>query len=196
MAYCGSCGAPGAGAFCSQCGKPSTAAPLVPDVARARSAAGPLKRKVSPVVLTLAAIGGLLFFSMLLIVAIALPRLSRARMSAQETAAIMAIQTINTAQAQYYSQFGRYAIVLTELGPPASGKATAASDDLIDATLGAGLKQGYQFTLSGSQGGYTLVATPETFGTSGSRTFYSDQTMVIHQNYGPEPATAASPEIR
>lgn len=144
----------------------------------------------------LVAIGGLLLFLMLLIVAIALPRLSRARMSVQETAAIMAIQTINTAQVQYYSQFGRYATVLTELGPPASGNANAASANMIDATLGAGLKQGYKFTLSGLQGGYTIVAIPETFGTSSSRTFYSDQTLVIHQNYGPEPATATSPEIR
>jgi hypothetical protein len=149
MAFCGSCGTPIAGAFCSQCGKPSTAARLVPDIIPAQSAAAPLKHKVSPVVWTLVAIGGLLLFLMLLIVAIALPRLSRARMSAQENAAIMAIQTINKAQVQYYSQFGRYATVLTELGPPASGKATAASADLIDATLGAGLKQGYKFTLSG-----------------------------------------------
>jgi type IV pilus assembly protein PilA len=183
MTFCASCGAPVAGPFCSQCGKPSTAARLVP------------KHKVNPAVLTLVAFGCLLFFFVLTL-PIALPRLSRARMSARETSAIMAIQTINTAQAQYYSQFGRYATALTELAAPASGNASAASADLIDAALGAGLKQGYKFTLSGLQGGYAIGAMPETFGTSGIRTFYSDQTMVIRQNYGPEPATAASPEIR
>ncbi len=34
------------------------------------------------------------------------------------------------------------------------------------------------------------------FGNSGSRTFYSDQSMVIRQNYGQEPATANSPEMK
>ena len=34
------------------------------------------------------------------------------------------------------------------------------------------------------------------FGNSGSRTFYSDQTMVMKQNYGQEPATANSPEMK
>ncbi len=43
--------------------------------------------------------------------------------------------------------------------------------------------------------GYQIVAVPVTFGETGSRTFFSDQTMVIHQNKGPDPATAASPEL-
>jgi prepilin-type N-terminal cleavage/methylation domain-containing protein len=125
----------------------------------------------------------------LIIITFALPKLSRARMSAQETAAIVAIRTIHTAQVQYYSSFGRYATSLTELGPPASGNANGASADLVDATLAAGTKQGYKFTLSGLQGGYTIVAIPETFNTSGARTFYSDQSMAVHEHYGPEAAT-------
>jgi hypothetical protein len=39
-------------------------------------------------------------------------------------------------------------------------------------------------------------AIPEIYGTTGSKTFFSDQTMVIHENDGPEPATATSKEIR
>ena len=35
-----------------------------------------------------------------------------------------------------------------------------------------------------------------TIGTSGSRTFFSDQSMVIRENYGPEPATVNSKELR
>ena len=31
---------------------------------------------------------------------------------------------------------------------------------------------------------------------SGSRSFYSDQTMVVHYNDGPEPATAQSKEMK
>jgi hypothetical protein len=37
---------------------------------------------------------------------------------------------------------------------------------------------------------------PVAFGVSGSRTFYSDQSMVVRQNFGQEPATANSPEMK
>jgi type IV pilus assembly protein PilA len=132
----------------------------------------------------------------LIIIMIAAPRLSRARMYAQETAAIAAIKTIHTVQVQYYSQFGRYATTLAELGPPASGAASPASADLIGNDLAGGEKQGYKFTLTGNPGGYVVNATPVAFNSSGSRTFYSDQSMVVRQNYGQEPATINSPEVK
>jgi type IV pilus assembly protein PilA len=34
------------------------------------------------------------------------------------------------------------------------------------------------------------------FNTNGRRTFYSDQNMIIHQNWSAEPATANSPELK
>ena len=132
----------------------------------------------------------------LIIITIALPKLSRARMQSQEVAAIAAIRTLHTAQVQYYSTYGRFATSLTELGPPASGNANAASADLIGNDLSGGDKSGYKFTLTGNTGGYVINASPVAFNSSGSRTFYSDQTMVIHQNYGQEPATLNSPELK
>ena len=132
----------------------------------------------------------------LIIVTMALPRLSRARMFAQETAAIKTIQTIHTAQVQYYSQYGRYAASLTELGPPASGAPGPAGAELIDGKLAVGTVSGHKFTLTGNASGYVINVAPEAFGNSGSRTFYSDQTMVIRQNYGQEPATINSPELK
>ena len=132
----------------------------------------------------------------LIIITIALPKLSRARMYSQETAAIAAIRTLHTAQVQYNSQFGRYATSLAELGPPASGNANASAADLIGNDLSGGEKSGYKFTLSGTQGGYVINANPIAYNSSGSRTFYSDQSMVVHENYGPEPATTASKELR
>jgi prepilin-type N-terminal cleavage/methylation domain-containing protein len=72
----------------------------------------------------------------LIILAIALPKFNAARMNAQETAAISQIKTIATAEVQYYSEFGRYAATLAELGPPAGGGAAGpASADLIPDTL-------------------------------------------------------------
>ncbi|HTS64776.1 MAG TPA: prepilin-type N-terminal cleavage/methylation domain-containing protein [Candidatus Acidoferrales bacterium] len=132
----------------------------------------------------------------LIIIMIAAPRLSRARMYSQETAAVAAIKTIHTAEVQYYSQFGKYAVSLTELGPPASGAAGPAAADLIGSDLSGGLKSGYKFTVTGNQGGYIVSAVPETFNVTGSRTFFSDQSMTIRQNYGQEPATANSPEMK
>ena len=132
----------------------------------------------------------------LIIITIALPRLSRARMYSQETAAIGAIRTIHTAQVQYYSQYGKYATTLAELGPPASGGPSAASADLIGNDLAGGEKQGYKYTVSAIPGGYVVQASPVAYNSSGSKNFYSDQTMVIHVNDGPEPATAQSKELR
>jgi len=131
----------------------------------------------------------------LIIVTVALPKLNKARMYAQETAALKAIQTLNTAQVQYNSQFGRFAQSLTELGPPASGTDNASAANLITADLAAGEKQGYRFTLAGTPAGYAITAVPVSFGSTGSRTFYSDQTLTVHENYGQEPATANSPEV-
>ena len=132
----------------------------------------------------------------LIIITIAVPNLTRARMHAMETAAIAAIKTVHTAQVQYYSTYGRYATSLTELGPPASGTANASAADVIGNDLSNGKKQGYIFNLTGTPGGYILTANPENFGTTGSKTYYSDQTMVVHVNEGPEPATATSKEMR
>jgi type IV pilus assembly protein PilA len=114
----------------------------------------------------------------------------------RETAAIKAIQTIHQMEVQFQSQYGRYAASLTELGPPASGAPNPSAADLIGNDLAGGEKQGYKFTLTGNPGGYLINANPVAYGSSGSRSFFSDQSMVIRENYGPEPATVNSKELR
>src|SRR5437763_10029597 len=79
----------------------------------------------------------------LILAAIAVPKLNQNRMYAQETAAIRMIGTIHTAETQYYSQYGKYATALTELGPPASGNAGPSASDLIPKDLSEGKKSGY-----------------------------------------------------
>ena len=113
----------------------------------------------------------------------------------KETAALSSIRTIHTAQVQYSSQYNRFANSLAELGPPASGTSSAAAADVIGSDLALGEKNGYKFTMTANAGGYQIVAVPVTFGTTGSRTFYSDQTMVMRENGGPEPATVNSKEV-
>ena len=132
----------------------------------------------------------------LIIITIAVPKYNRTQMYMRETAAVKAIQTIHQVEVQYQSQYGKYATSLAELGPPASGAPGPQAADLIGNDLSNGEKQGYKFTLTGTPGGYIINANPVNYGSSGSKTFYSDQTMVIRENIGPEPATAQSKEMR
>jgi len=111
------------------------------------------------------------------ILSAATAKLNMARDYAEETSALKAIQTLNTAQVQYNSQFGRYARSLVELGPSAA--------NLISADLAAGERQGYRFTLTGTPTGYIIVAAPSARHSTRLRTFDSDQSLVIRMNDGP-----------
>ena len=142
----------------------------------------------------------------LIIAAIAIPKLTSARMAAYEMAAIRAMHTINTAQIQYFSTYGRYAQSLMELGPPAgNAPSSPAASDLISGDLSMGIKSGYVFTMVGTPGGYTVNADPQTYApparprppdVTGSRTFYTDHTNVIRNHFGNEPASENDAEIQ
>src|SRR5438093_5997457 len=85
----------------------------------------------------------------LIIAAIAIPNLLRARMSANESAAVQATRTITTAQIQYQATYPTigYGATLTALGgaqPCAPSSATAC---IIDDQLTTGSKQGYIFSV-------------------------------------------------
>jgi len=131
----------------------------------------------------------------LIIAAIAVPKMNNQMMAAHEMAAIRQITTIHQAETQYYSQFGKYA-ALSELGPPASGAASPSASDLIPKVLADGKNSGYLFAVQGTPTGYAVTAVPETFNSTGRRTFYSDQTLQIRNNWTQEPANANSPEIK
>lgn len=131
----------------------------------------------------------------LIIAAIAVPKMNNQMMAAHEMAAIRQITTIHQAETQYYSQFGKYA-ALAELGPPASGAAGPSAADLIPKILADGKNSGYVFAVQNTATGYAVTAVPETFNSTGRRTFYSDQTLQIRNNWTQEPANANSPEIR
>ena len=134
----------------------------------------------------------------LIIAAIAMPKLTKARMFAYEMAGIRTLHTLNTAQAQYFSTYGRYATTLTELGPPPGGSTASspAAADLISGDLALGAKSGYNFTMVGSPQGYTANATPQVYNTTGSRSFFTDQSTVIREHLGNEPASITDPEIK
>ncbi len=130
------------------------------------------------------------------LISAAAPKFSQYLMSARETAALGAIRTIHTAQTQYNSQFGRFATSLTELGPPASGQEGPSAANLISTDLASGIKGGYKYVMELTPTGYRVIATPVVYNRDGRRSFYSDQTMGLRENWGPDPATANSPEIK
>jgi prepilin-type N-terminal cleavage/methylation domain-containing protein len=131
----------------------------------------------------------------LVILAIAVPKMNKQMQGAREMAVIREIGSIHQAETQYYSQFGKYAGNLTQLGPPVSGADGPESANIIPKVLADGKKNGFTYALTATSSGYAITAIPDSFGNSGSRTFFSDQTLVIRNNWSQEPATAASPEI-
>lgn len=134
----------------------------------------------------------------LIILSIALPQMSKSRMHAQEMAAIEEMGTINKAEIQYYSQFNQYATSLTQLGPPATAGAAEgpAAAGLIPGSLASGAAGGYNFTVTQTPQGYGVSAVPKSFGSTGRRTFYTDQTGIVRQNWTSEPATDKSDELK
>jgi len=139
---------------------------------------------------------GILALGLVMLIGLLTPlRLGRQHDS-QQTGAIAAIRTLHTAQVEFYSRYGRYAASLTELGPPPSGAASPSAADLISNDLAVGEKSGYKLALTATPDGYAINADPVAFNSRAGRTFYSDQTLVIRENPGWEPATANSQELR
>ncbi len=134
----------------------------------------------------------------LIILTIAVPQMSKSRMHAQEMGAIATLKTINTVETQYMSQFGQFAGSLTQLGPAASGGAGEGPQaaGLISGNLASGSTGGYNYTITQTPAGYSVSAVPKAFGSTGRRTFYTDQSGIIRENWSQEPATLNSPEIK
>jgi type IV pilus assembly protein PilA len=129
----------------------------------------------------------------LVILTVAIPQYNKAVMSARESGALKAIATLHDAEVQYYSSYNRFAASLTELGPPASGADGPSAAGLIQRDLASGDKGGYKYTLAATPTGYAISAVPDQWGTSGSKTYYSDQGMGVHVHNGQEPATLNDP---
>lgn len=132
----------------------------------------------------------------LVIIGIALPKFNVAQMTSRELAVQQEIRTINTAQVQYQSQFGKFANTLAELGPPPSGAPGPSAADLIPASLASGDKDQYNFVMTATPAGYTLTAQPKVYNSSGRKSFYTDQTMAVRVSLSAEAANASSPEVK
>ncbi len=113
----------------------------------------------------------------LVIAAIAIPSFLRSRMAANESAAVAALRTLNTAQVSYTSAYPTvgYAASLTALGGTSCNPPSSTGACLIDTALAGGLKSGYTFSLTNVSGTpnstYNFIATPVLWNYSGIRYF-------------------------
>jgi type IV pilus assembly protein PilA len=134
----------------------------------------------------------------LIIAAIAIPNLSRARIAANQASAVGSLRTLNTACITYSASYGQFPSALTNLGPIGSdGTASSTSADLIDSLLASGQKSGYTFTYTAGADNqsYTITATPITPGTTGQNMYFTDQSGVISADVSGSGASAASSPI-
>src|SRR6202521_2333873 len=134
----------------------------------------------------------------LIIAAIAIPNLLRAKIAANQASAAGSLRTLNTACIAYSTSYGQFPTALTNLGPIASGgTATSTSADLIDSVLAAGSKSGYtfKFTAGASNQSYTVTATPITAATTGQNMYFTDQSGVIRTDTSGSGAGASSTPI-
>jgi type IV pilus assembly protein PilA len=125
----------------------------------------------------------------LIIAAIAIPSLIRARMAANQASGVESCRTITTADTMYNTLYGGYAPSLNALGGPPSGFPTSGNAQLIDDALSTGFKSGYAFTyvglnpdVDGNFQNYALNADPVLAGVSGVNHYFTNQPAVIHVN--------------
>lgn len=99
----------------------------------------------------------------LIIAAIAIPNLLRARISANEAAAVSSVRSITTAELIYWANYTArgYAPTLANMGTggintPCPNPPTPAAACLLDPLLASGLKQGYAFMAVPGPGGAVI----------------------------------------
>jgi prepilin-type N-terminal cleavage/methylation domain-containing protein len=120
-----------------------------------------------------------------IIAAIAIPNLLRARLAANESAAIGAMRTLSSAQSTFQSSVGADNDLdgTGEFGTMV--QLSTAIPPYIDEVLGGGTKSGYNFvvTLIGpdnvNEVQWEAYATPVSFGQSGNRSFHIDESGVL-----------------
>lgn len=130
----------------------------------------------------------------LIIAAIAIPNVLRAKISANESSAVQSIRTVNTTQVTYQATYPTvgYASTLGALGPSAASGCTTPNStnsclldwSLAQATSPSTPKSGYYFgmgvvTSSGMNLGYTVGGAPAGFNSTGVRGFCSNEDAVI-----------------
>ena len=153
-----------------------------------------------------------------IIAAIAIPNLLRARMAANEAAAVGSLRAIDIAAVQYASTYENgFPSNFEAFGNEEGSARNCNHAGLLDPPLAAGQTHGYIFTYtprfpngepgpvvspkaaakgctSGGASGYAVTADPIRRSTA-QRTYYTDQTGIIRYSDNGQPATTDSPRL-
>jgi len=131
-----------------------------------------------------------------IIAAIAVPGLMRSRMGGNETSAAASLRTINVAEVSYSSSCGNqgFAVSFQVLATPPPGQTESFISPEFNSPTP--IKAGYTFTLApgagaaaglndcngtATQTAYYATAVPQTFGSTGGRSFATNQANTIWQ---------------
>jgi len=129
----------------------------------------------------------------LIIAAIAIPNLLRARIASNESSAASSVRSIATAELAYNASYPTlgYASALGNLGGPATGcTPTAATACILDNALSNGTKSGYTFIAAGfasagtTNDSFVGSSAPISFNQTGVRNFCIVTDGVLRSNPG------------
>lgn len=144
----------------------------------------------------------LIVVAIILIVAtIAIPNLMRSRIAANESSAVASLRMLNNAEVTFAMTYNSgYTDGLNRLGPPPAGQLPdmnrADLADMVLAGLGPGgtntsfSKSGYNFQYApagsslvfGTIAAYEMRADPQLRGSSGQRSFFTNEPLLIRAN--------------
>jgi type II secretory pathway pseudopilin PulG len=131
----------------------------------------------------------------LIVAAIAIPNLLRARIAANESSAVHSIRRIVAAEATYvlaYPDVG-YTCDLANLAGSANSASSTTKSQLIGRHLASGTAYGYRFVVQNclrpDKGGgkYQVVAYPLSRNQTGVKAFCSDETAIVRFDSGGSP---------
>jgi len=110
-----------------------------------------------------------------------------AQIESTEKTAIESLKTISEAVERYRRTYTRLPDSLANLGSPAKGAPSAEAAAILDPDLVAGARSGYNFryvlasnSTLGAPAKYALAATPQIYGRTGKRSFFTDGDGTIH----------------
>jgi type IV pilus assembly protein PilA len=135
----------------------------------------------------------------LIIAAIAIPNLLRARISANDSGAAATMRTLNTAEVGYVTAYPTvgFAVTMAALGPKAASTVCDSTagcfvDNVIGCATAPCPKSGYRYSVTSvtaatapnPQGDYVISAAPVTWGTTGLKNFCSVTDAVVRSTAG------------
>jgi type IV pilus assembly protein PilA len=137
---------------------------------------------------------------------VAIPNVSKMRMTGNETSALKTLDTLRTVCFAYQTSYGSFPKEQSQLGPPQAGNPSGKdAADFVDALLaptgGApAVKDAYSFRYvagpadtNGIVATYSVYADPLSYNNTGRMRFFMDQTTRIHVTTDGSQASASSP---